>query len=207
MRLTEAHRRLLKLPESFFTTNEAAAILGVEGTHATKILSRLAETEHVVRLVRGRWAFPERAHSMALPEALTSPTPSYVSLFSALYHHSIIEQIPTMIYAMTLGPTRRIRTPIGTVSLHQVVPSFFFGFETTRLGAKLAVPEKALLDVLYLYPAKSRKFRALPELHLPSTFSRREAREMVKAIESPQRRALVADRLESILERASRSEL
>ena len=204
MKLTEAHRRLLQLRSAFFTTNEAAAVLRVEGAHATKILSRLAETEHVVRLIRGRWAFPERVDPMALPEALTAPTPAYVSLFSALYHHSMIEQIPTTIYAMTLAPTRRVRTPLAAVSLHQVVPSFFFGFETTREGTKIATPEKALLDVLYLYPARSRKFRALPELHLPSTFSRSRAREMVKTIESPQRRALVKERLEEAVGRAGR---
>lgn len=202
MRLVEAHRRLQQLAEAYFTTNEAAAVLGIDRGHAAKVLSRLAETEHVVRLMRGRWAFPERVDPMALPEAITAPTPSYVSLYTALYHHSMIEQIPAMIYAMTLGATRRVRTPLGTVSLHQVAPSFFFGFESSRGGIKMASPEKALLDVLYLYPARSRKFRALPELHLPRTFSRRRARAMVEAIGSPQRRSLVRDHLDGILARA-----
>ena len=201
MRLTEVHRRLLSIPSAYFTTNDAATLLGIDGTHATKVLHRLGETGHVVRLARGRWAFPERMTPLAIPEALTFPMPSYVSLYSALYHHSMIEQIPTATYAITLAPTRRVRTPLGVVSLHQVAPSFFTGFEPDRTGVNIALPEKALLDVLYLHPARSRKFRALPELHLPPQFSQRRARRMASAIESPQRRKLVLTKLEEILQR------
>lgn len=198
MKLVEAHRKLLEVLGTSFTTNEASAALSVSGVHAAKILSRLSTTRHVVRLVRGRWAFPERIEPFALPEALTSPLPSYVSLFSALYRHTMIEQIPTMVYAMTLAPTRRVRTPLGVVSLHRVAPAFFFGFELDR-GVKIATPEKALVDVLYLFPARSRKFRALPELFIPRGFSRRRALHMTEAIRSPARRALVTDRLTRLL--------
>ena len=68
-------------------------------------------------------------------------------------------------------------------------------------GALLAVPEKALVDVLYLSPAKTRLFAALPELELPRTFSARRARAMVVRIRSPRRRALVRALLEALLRR------
>lgn len=202
MRLTEAHRKLLDLGVATFSTNDAVAVLGVNVSYASKILHRLSESKHVIRLARGRWALPERLQPFALPEALTAPAPSYVSLYSALYHHGLIEQIPAVVYAVTLAATRRITTPLGTVSLHHVTPTFFTGFDTTgKDHVKIATPEKALVDVFYLRPARSRLFRALPELELPPTFSRRRAHSYLKRIGSRSRRQLVAERLERVLQR------
>jgi hypothetical protein len=137
-----------------------------------------------------------------LPEALTRPIPAYVSLHSALHHHGFIEQIPEVIYAVTLGPTRRVRTPLAQVSLHRVSPEFFFGFERDpRTGAALAVPEKALLDLFYLRPARSRMFRTLPEVEFPPTFSATRARTMLRKIPGEGRRAMVQGLLEDLLAR------
>jgi predicted transcriptional regulator of viral defense system len=36
-----------------------------------------------------------------LPELISAPWPAYVSLQSALHHHGVIEQIPSVIYAVT----------------------------------------------------------------------------------------------------------
>ncbi|MFO7695137.1 MAG: hypothetical protein R6V57_18790, partial [Vicinamibacterales bacterium] len=50
-------------------------------------------------------------------------------------------------------------------SVHHVAPSFFFGYEDIgQTGVLMASPEKALVDFLYLAPARSMLFRALPEL-------------------------------------------
>jgi predicted transcriptional regulator of viral defense system len=203
VKLVDAHARLRELGVATFTTNDVAALLGIEGSHATKVLSRLREAGHVIRLARGRWALAGQLDRFALPEALTAPTPSYVSLYSALHHHGLIEQIPAAVFAVTLAPSRTVQTPLGTVSLHRVAPTFFFGYEQRGTGPKIAVPEKALVDFLYLGPARSRRFRALPELELPRRFSARRARTMAGRIESKSRRAHVVSRLEAFLERAT----
>jgi predicted transcriptional regulator of viral defense system len=200
MNLTSAHARLRELGVATFTTNDAAAALRIDGNHASQVLQRLARTRHVVRLARGRWALPERVQPFMLPEALTAPKPSYVSLYSALYHHGLIEQIPDVVYAITLAPTRRVDTPFGTVSLHQAVPEFFFGYEVEpKTGVKIASPEKALLDVLYLRQARSHAFRALPELELPATFDRKRARAIARRISSAPRRKFVMQELDRTL--------
>jgi hypothetical protein len=85
---------------------------------------------------------------------------------SALYLHSLIEQISAVIYAATLGRPWRVKTPIVTVSFHQFPPQLFTGFDVSQAGAKIATPEKALFDVLYLAPGKSRLFAHLPELEV-----------------------------------------
>lgn len=183
-----------------FTTRDVAARLGLTNGHASVSLARLAAAGQVMRLRRGVWALPARIDPLALPEHLTFPFPAYVSLQSALYLHGMISQVPAITYAVSLARTRRFVTPVGTVSLHHVQPSFFFGFEEEgRAGGRLATPEKALVDYLYLTPARSGLFRSLPELEWPRRFRANVARAMVNRIEPPSRRTLVARKLEELL--------
>ena len=203
MRLTDAHARLRAMNQPVCTTADASACLGIKREHASKILARLSDAGHVVSLSRGLWGFRDRIDSLALVQYLTAPFPSYVSLQSALYYHGMISQIPSVTYAVSPARTRRFDTPLGSVSIHHVDPLFFFGFESAgHQGARMAVPEKALLDIFYLSPAKTRLFRVLPELELPKGFSEAKARGMVRRIQSPQRRTLVRNRLEEVLPKA-----
>ena len=203
MRLIDALTTLAAMRAPVFDTGDAAARLGVKAAHASTILARLAAAKHVVRLRRGVWAFRDRVDALALPEYLTSPFPSYVSLQSALYRHGMIEQVPAITYAVSLARTRRFTTPLGTVSIHHVDPGFFFGFEHMGTsGGRMATPEKALVDFLYLAPARSRLFRTLPELELPAQFSVRRARAAVARIGSATRRAMVSRALDGIVRRA-----
>ena len=58
MRLMDAHAKLLKLNAPSFRTTDAASQLKISNAHASKLLSRLAETGHIVRLYRSLWALP-----------------------------------------------------------------------------------------------------------------------------------------------------
>ena len=200
MTLLDALSTLASMGATVFATSDAAARLRVPNGHASVMLARLAASGHVIRLRRGVWALPNRVDPLALPEYLTAPFPSYVSLQSALYLHGMISQMPAVTYAVSLARTRRFTTPLGTVSVHHVQPAFFFGFEEAgRAGGRLATPEKALVDFLYLTPARSNLFRALPELEWPKRFSVRRARSIVKLIEPVRRRTLVSRVLDGLL--------
>ncbi|KPL13352.1 MAG: hypothetical protein AMS26_14715 [Bacteroides sp. SM23_62] len=158
---------------------------------------------HLVHLRRGLWAFRDKVEPLALPVYLTDPFPSYVSLQSALYYHDMISQIPAITYAVSIGRTKRHDTPLGVVSVHHVHPSFFFGFETVgKRIAKMATPEKALIDFFYLSPAKSSLFKALPELELPRGFSEKKAYKIINKIRSVRRRNLVKSLFEKTLQMA-----
>jgi len=201
MRLVDVLGRLVSLDAPVFTTRDAATRLRVPHGHASVSLARLGAAGLVIRLRRGVWALPNRVDPLALPECLTAPLPAYVSLQSALYLHGMISQIPAVTYAVTLARTRRFVTPLGTVSLHHVKPELFFGYEDAgRAGGRLATPEKALVDFLYLTPARSRLFRALPELEWPKAFRPSVARSIVRRIEPAARRGSVARRLEELLD-------
>lgn len=189
MKLTSAHARLLKMNQPVLRTADAAACLEIDNAHASKILERLAETGHGLHLARSLWVFPAQLNPLTLPEYLTAPLPSYISLQSALYYHSMISQIPSIIYAVSPARTRRFTTPLGTISIHHLPPDLFFGYAVSGAeGLKIATPEKALVDLLYLRPAKSHLFRALPEIEWPKKFKPDTARRMISRIAACRRR-------------------
>jgi len=200
VRLVDALASLGGMEDPIFETGDAAVRLGLSNTHASATLARLAAARHLVRLRRGLWALPGRVDPLTLPARLTAPLPSYVSLQSALYLHGMISQVPVVTYAVSLARARRFSTPLGTISVHHVAPSFFFGYEDTgQTGVLMASPEKALVDFLYLGPARSKLFRALPEVELPRGFSARRARAITERIEFPRRRVMVVRSLARIL--------
>ena len=206
MRLIDVHARLLRMATPAFQTSDAAAYLGIGNAHASKLLGRLAASGHVARLARGRWGFKDRIDPLALPEYLTAPYPSYVSLQSALYFHGMISQIPSILYAVSLARTKTYKTSLGTVSVHHVNPSFFFGCQPTARGAaKIATPEKALGDFFYLSSARTRFFRALPELELPRGFKVDQTRKIIRQIRSVRRRNHARRLFEELLKNRART--
>jgi predicted transcriptional regulator of viral defense system len=192
MTLVEAFAKIEALGQPLFETKDVAALLRVENSNANKIVSRLARGGLILPIARGKWALRTRLNNLAIAEHLTSPYPAYVSLQTALYHHGMISQIPAATYVVSIARTRRYKTPVGTFSIHHVEPDFFFGFELDQSGsARIATPEKALVDVFYLGPTRIRFFMKLPEIEFPRTFSWKKAFEITSKIKSPARRTFV----------------
>lgn len=195
MNQIEALRRLDRFGVEAFSTRDAAALLRVPPANAHMILSRLGKQEFMVHLAHGRWALARTLQRMLLPEHVAAPYPAYLSLQTALFHHGLIEQIPAVLYAVTVGRTRRVTTPMATVSLHHLPPALFTGFELTAEGARMARPEKALFDLLYLAPGRSRLFASLPEIEFPRAFRWQEVRRYAALVASPNRRQFILARL------------
>src|SRR3990167_7462249 len=130
MRLIDAYQKIIELNISVFQTRDVAAYLNINISHASKILERLALSTQIVHLAHGRWGLRDRIDILQLPELLTMPYPSYISLQTALYYHGMISQIPTVIYAVSLATSRCFNTPLGTVSIHRIQPDFFCGYQT-----------------------------------------------------------------------------
>jgi predicted transcriptional regulator of viral defense system len=154
----------------------------------------------LIAMVRkGVWALTDQPDRLGLIEYVTAPYPGYLSLQSALYQHGMIEQIPSMVYVVTLARTARVETPFATYTLHHVQPAFFDGYESIAdSGVKLATPEKALVDFFYLSPTRGRLFAALPELRIPETFRWKTARLWAKRIPSARIRTIVSRCLQKV---------
>lgn len=201
MNLLEADTKLRKFGYPCVATRDVAAFLGISTIYASNVLSRLSQAGRVIRLGRGRWLIGESVDPFAIPEALTTPSPTYISLASALYHHGMITQIPAVVYAISLARTNRFKNPLGEFSIHHVEPDFFFGFELLEKSMiKMATPEKALIDYLYLSLGRSRAFRSLPEVELPGSFSRKKAVEIIERIPLRAKRGAVLRRFEELVQ-------
>jgi len=200
MTLSEALVKIKTMDQPVFRTADVMAALDIQKSHASKLLERLARYGHFARLKRGLWAMIEGLEPLALVPHMTAPFPSYVSLQSALFYYGMISQIPEVVYCVSLARTRTYITPAATISVHHIPASFFFGYkEEGDKQIRIALPEKALIDVLYLSPAKSRLFAALPEIEFSSKFDLERAQIMIRKIVDLRRRTMVLSRLERFL--------
>lgn len=201
MTLSEALGKIKAMAQPVFRTADIMVTLEIRKSYASKLLDRLAQQGHVIRIKRGLWALSESLEPLALVPHLTAPFPSYVSLQSALYYHDMVFQIPDVIYCVSLARARTYETPIATISVHHVPASFFFGYEERgEHHVRMALPEKALLDILYLSQTRSRLFTFLPEIEFPPQFSIKRARNMINKITGVRRRSLVLSQFEQLLD-------
>ena len=206
MNQIEALQRLQALATPVVESRDAAALLQVSASNATTILRRLGAEGMILHLSRGRWLVDKKLDRLALPELISAPHPAYISLQSALFHHGLIEQIPSILYAVTPARPRQFRTPMGTISFHRMPPELFTGFElSSSSDAKIATPEKALFDLLYLAPGRSRLFSTLPELSIPRDFQWQRLRECTQKVRASGRRTYIAERIKAIRSTAAKS--
>lgn len=113
----------------------------------------------VIQLRRGLYTLAppyqtEKPHSYVIANHLVRA--SYVSLHMALSHYDLIPEHVSVVTSVTTGRPGSWQNQYGRFSYQHLQPSFFFGFEyrqvTHTQQAYIAVPEKALLDLIYLTP-------------------------------------------------------
>ena len=112
----------------------------------------------LLRLRQGYYTFPEYKNKpdFSLYIANRIYRPSYISLHSALAFYGIIPEAILQITSVTSLKTESFRNEFGEYNYKSVREELMFGFDikTNADGRsiQLAQPEKALLDLLYLYP-------------------------------------------------------
>ena len=194
----EAYAELRDLGGPVVRTREAAALWGTDEGNARRRLQSLVRAGLTISLRRGLWALGPDLDPFALAPYLTAPLPAYVSTFSALAAHAMIEQIPGRVSVVSLGRARRIETTLADFEVHSLAPELFGGYVAWSRGGSVASPEKALFDLVYLRAAAGgRAF--LPELSLPAGFERAALDSWIGRIESPRLKTIVARRLRQLL--------
>ncbi len=199
MNAIEALARLQSLNIPVLDTADIAAALKQSPSAANKTVSRLAAAGLMTPVRHGVWWVGHQVNLYRLPEFLTAPMPSYLSLQTALHLHGMVEQIPDVLYVVSLARAQRITTKVGVISVHRIAPELFGGFEELKDGVKLATAEKALFDLAYLSAGRSRMFAAVPELEIPKTFRMRVLRHWVARIPSSRSRTIVERHLDKWL--------
>jgi predicted transcriptional regulator of viral defense system len=193
-----AYAELRDLGGPVVRTREAAALWGTDEGNARRRLQSLVRAGLAISLRRGLWALDTDLDPFALAPYLTAPLPGYVSTFSALAAHAMIEQIPGRVSVVSLDRARRIETTLADFEVHHVAPELFGGYVAWSGGGSIASPEKALFDLVYLRAAAGgRAF--LPELSLTEGFERAVLDSWVGRIGSPRLKTIVARRLRQLM--------
>jgi len=131
----------------------------VDPNHIRRQLTRWTEAGKLYQLRRG-------LYSLAPPFAKATPHPflvanrmvrgSYVSLQSALAYEGLIPETVPVTVSVAAARPRRWDTPLGAFVFRAVRRSLLSGYHAIEVGASgqalVALPEKALLDLVYLTP-------------------------------------------------------
>ena len=134
-------------------------------------LTRWLKKGLIIKLRQGYYTFPEylKIPDFAYYFANRIYQPSYISLHSALSFYGMIPESVTQIISVTTLKTLSFTNAFGEYSYKTIHQSLFFGYDLKPLpdgrALQIAKPEKALLDLLYLYPFYDTE-HALSDLRL-----------------------------------------
>jgi predicted transcriptional regulator of viral defense system len=131
----------------------------VDPADVRRQLSRWVQTGRVIQLRRG-------LYTLAPPYQQTQPHPflianamqsgSYVSLQSALAYYGLIPEYVAQILSVTTQRPTRWSNPLGDFRFQHLASHLFFGYQhvsfTPSQDVFIALPEKALLDLVHLTP-------------------------------------------------------
>ncbi len=112
----------------------------------------------LIRLRQGYYTFPEYKSKpdFALFFANRIYRPSYISLHSALAFYGMIPEAIVRITSVTSLKTASFQNEFGEYEYKSVRKELMFGYDIKSIAdgksLQIARPEKALLDLLYLYP-------------------------------------------------------
>ena len=134
---------------SLFTIKSLKDILNVKRESSLfNLLFRLAQSKVLTRLERGKYVLAGKNISdFSMANFLYMP--SYVSLESALNFYGILSQFPYETTSITPKKPKKKIIANKTFSYAHIKKSLFWGYEK-KDGCLIALPEKALLDQIYL---------------------------------------------------------
>jgi predicted transcriptional regulator of viral defense system len=170
MNFIEFRNKFLSL--AYFTTNQVYASFPEFNRNN---LVRWVRQGYLIRLRQGYYAFPEYREStdFTLYFANTIYKPSYISLHTALSFYGIIPESVPEITSVTTLKTITFSNDFGEYSYNNIRPELMFGYDLRDMegGRRImfATPEKAIIDLLYLYPFYNTE-RDLENLRLDESY-------------------------------------
>lgn len=120
--------------------------------------SRWVKKGLLVRLRQGYYTFPEYKNKVDIAYYFANRIyqPSYISLHTALSFYGIIPESVVQITSITTLKTAIFINDFGEYSYKNIKESLFFGYDIKdmpdRRVLQFATAEKAILDLLYIYP-------------------------------------------------------
>ncbi|MBU8893856.1 MAG: hypothetical protein KOO66_13835 [Bacteroidales bacterium] len=138
-------------------------------------LTRWIKKGLLIRLRQGYYTFPEYKNKPEFSYYFANKIykPSYISLHTALSFYGIIPEAVVQITSVTSLKTAVFKNDFGEYSYKTLKKEFMFGYDLKQQAENktlnFAKPEKALLDLLYLYPFYNT-IQEMNELRLDEDF-------------------------------------
>ena len=138
-------------------------------------ITRWIKKKYIIRLRQGYYTFPEYKNKPDYPIYFVNRIykPSYISLHSALSFYGIIPESVVQITSVTSLKTDFFANEFGEYSYKTVKENLMFGYDLKPMAdnrtIQFALPEKALLDLLYLYPFYNNE-QEIEELRLDEDY-------------------------------------
>ena len=138
-------------------------------------MTRWIKKGYLIRLRQGYYAFPEYKGRPDYPIYFANRIykPSYISLHTALSFYGMIPEAVVQITSVTSLKTTSFTNYFGEYSYNTVKENLIFGYDLKPMADNrtilFATPEKALLDLLYLYPFYDNE-QEMEELRLDDYF-------------------------------------
>ncbi len=142
-------------------------------------LTRWLKKGYLIRLKRGYYSFSEYKGKQGYPYFFANRIyrPSYISLHTALSFYGMIPEAVVQITSVSSLKTASFKNDVGEYSYKNIKEKLIFGYDLKPMADNrtimFATPEKALLDLLYLYPFYDKE-QELLELRLDEYFMQDE---------------------------------
>lgn len=125
--------------------------------------TRWIESGEILRLKRNLYTFSEylQISGSSLYFANQIYRPSYISLHTALHFYGVIPEEVVQYTSVSTLKTASFQNAFGTYTYHHISANYMFGYELkqtegqTPFVIQMATPEKAMIDLLHLYPEYS----------------------------------------------------
>lgn len=122
-------------------------------------LTRWVASGYIAQLKKGLYAFKQWTTLPGADQIASNLIyrPSYISLYTALAYYGMIPEFIAHTTSVTTLKTAAFSNEMGTFDYRHIKPDLFWGFHMIdsihQRKILIALPEKALLDLLYLTPS------------------------------------------------------
>jgi len=138
-------------------------------------LTRWVKQNLLVKLRNSWYSFPEYLKIPNIQYFVSNKiySPSYISLHTALAFYGIIPEAIVQTTAVSSLKKTAFENIFGSFSYQQILPELMFAYEQkpflNKQSLLFATPEKAILDLLYLYPQYNNE-QEIKELRFDEAF-------------------------------------
>lgn len=159
--------------------------------------ARWIASGEILRLKRNLYTFPDylQIADSALYFANQIYRPSYISLHTALHIHGVIPEEVVQFTSVSTLKTSTFQNAFGSYTYHHIAANYMFGYELKQTDGQvpfviqMATPEKAIIDLLHLYPeystAEDMLNLRLDEDYMESRIDQEKMQDYEKRIHSP----------------------